>query len=119
MVSEKIGLPFCRGKTIRSIFMKFLVYVYHVEDYYRYQQSFLTCLKIELENLGFSKSLHFYKVDAGKKTGCVWALALYSGRWGKWAEGACQRPGSLLWLGLNDTYSLLIGHVKMSNNICT
>ena len=100
--------------------MKFLVYVYHVEDYYRYQQSFLTCLKIELENLDFRKSLHFYKVDAGKKRAASgrWHYTVDAGENG--LRALAKRPDSLLWLGLNDTYSLLIGHVKMSNNyICT
>ena len=75
MVSEKMGLPFCRGrrgsrgrpvdntnflekwlfsiiyfeKTIQSIFMKFSGFVYYVKDYccanFRNQQSFLPCLK--------------------------------------------------------------------------
>ena len=63
MVSDKMGLPFYRGrgrflekwlfsiiyfeKTIQSIFMKFSGFVYYVKDYccanFRNQQSFLTC----------------------------------------------------------------------------
>ena len=87
MVSEKMGLPFCRprrtvyntnffkwlfsiincGKTIQLIFIKFSGFVYHVEDYccanFRNQQSMF---KIELENPDFRKTLYFYILDAKK-----------------------------------------------------
>ena len=83
---------------MRSIFMTFLGFVYHVEDYccanFRNQQSFLNMLKIELENRDFRKSLYFKIVEA-KKGAASW-------RWhyivdaGKKEEkrdaGACQRP---------------------------